>query len=657
MIGVSRILIMLPGLKEICGEDLTLLPIRIVMLQILREKANRLITVVVLLIVVAFVFFGFGDFFIGGSSERVAAKVGRTKILWQTVDSIAARITAQQQGGEVDKKALRQKVLTNLIQQMALVAAAKEHGFEVSDAQIAEALYHMPYFQVDGKFSKEKYLKVLSEAHYTDKEYRTELSDERLLAQFAQGLMQTSFATENELKNLIALFDQKRDFGFFVVPKEKYTKYVKISPDEVKTYYEKHKSTFIKPETVTLQFVELSLGDLSEKIKLTNAEIEAYYEEHKAAYTLPERVHARHILVLADEDPKSDSAAKSKIEAITNEIKGGASFESVAKRESEDPGSAEQGGDLGWFTRGQMVPEFEKVAFELQKPGELKSVKTQYGYHLLQLVEHKNPEVRLFPSVKHLVEAQLKRERAEKTFAEQAELFAKLGFEHSDSLTPIAEQFGLKIEQSVSFSRTGGEGIAKNPTVLKAAFSEVLLAGKNSDPIQLGDNRTVIIRVKEHKPAVQETFAESEKKIEDILVAERVKLAAKDAGEKIIQEIEKGKTPHQLAKLWNLAWIQKNGVSRSAENMDQNILSMAFQLRLDDTHHTKPILKGAVLPNGDYVVLALEKVILGDWTKLDPEKQKAYRQNLEGIFAQLEYLLYVGEVLEKAKVKIADREA
>jgi peptidyl-prolyl cis-trans isomerase D len=456
-----------------------------------------------------------------------------------------------------------------------------------------------------------------------------------------------------ELKNTVSLVDQKRDFGYVIFPANKYKKDIKISEDQIKSYYDQHKASLVKPEQIVLEYVELSLSKLAEKVTLSKEEVLAFYEAHQAAFTAPERVHARHILISA---PKGDTAleakAKAKIEAILAELKQGADFSNIAKSASSDAGSAKNGGDLGWFVRGQMVPEFEKVAFELTKPGSIGGpVQTQFGYHLIQLVEHKNTEVRPLNVVKALAEAQLKREKAEAMFAEKAETLVKLGFEQS-TLDPIAKHLGLEKEESVPFGRDGGPGIASNPEVLKVAFSETFLKEKhNSEPIKISDDATVIIRVKDHQPAVQETLAEAHTKIADLLIVEGARERAKSIGEGILKKIQKGEKPLDLARQQDLNWTVKSKVVRSAADPNRDIVVAAFQIP-ENTKPEKPRLNGFSLTNGDYLVLALNKVVDGDWSTLSSDVQASYRQGLTEFSSQLEYALYASQVSQAAKVKL-----
>jgi len=627
------------------------------MLQILREKAQGLITwFIVLMIATAFAFFGLSDYFTFKGHSN-AAKVNGERISWRTVDGIYERVS-RQYGGQADERSLKNQILMGLVQRAALMSRAKVLGFQVGEDQLRELLLQIPAFQIEGQFSKEQYLKVLSQASYSDASFRKELLQDALLGQLEQGLMQSSFILQNELADTVALLDEKRDFGYMLIPARASQKDIKIPLDDLKAYYEDHKVNFIKSEQVVLEYVELSLEQLAKEIKPTKQDALLYYNEHQTLYTTPERVQARHILIAvpAEEDASSSEAAKSKIDSLLNDLKKGADFSKVAAKASEDPASAEKGGDLGWFIRGQMVPEFEKVAFALQKPGDISEpVRTQFGYHLIQLIDHKESQVRPFNEVHNLIEEQIKMEKAQALFAEKAEQFAKMAFEQA-SLTPIAEQFGLAIKETSAFSRQGGKGISNLPEVIKMAFSnEILEQGRNSEPVKVSENSTAIFRLKKYYPAVQQTFEEVQKDIHDLLVAEREKVELKNLGEELVRQLKNGAKPHELAKQHKLEWVIKNSVVRTPTGKDRNVVAVAFQLpNLEEEGRQVDNIKGFMLPSGEYLVLELNKVIPGQLAKIDPETERAYRQGLRDFSGQIEYTSYANQALQEAKVKLSE---
>lgn len=633
------------------------------MLEKLRQRAEGLLSWgIVLLIGLSFALWGVTDYFGGNRSRAIAAKVNGEKISWQQVDAMLDRMSRQFANSPVDEAALKEQVRMALIQRTALLAAAQTLGFRVGDEQVAETLLKIPSFQVEGKFSKDRYLEVLNKAAYTDVSFRQELARDVLLSQLEQGLIQSSFVLPNEAIRLASLTDERRNFKYLVLPLQKYQAGIKVSKQDLQSHYDSHASQYVIPEQVSVEYVELSLEQLAKQQVVSEAALKSFYEEHQASYSAPERVRARHILIpFAASAKGSEEQASNKAQDLLKKIKEGADFAALAKTESVDTGSAKNGGDLGWFTRGQMVPEFEKAVFSLNKANELVGpVRTQYGYHLIQLIERKPAETRPFKEVRALVLEQVQREKAYALFAELSEKMAKLAFENP-SLEPIAKALGLKIQETPLFSQSSSSDpnsaslLLKQPAVVEAAFSEPVLKQKNnSELLQIGEFNNIVLHVKKHQLAVQQTLEQVSKKIEQELIAERAKEKATEVANSLQKKLRAGEiTPAALATQLNLPWVTKTNIARTSKEIDKAILAAAFQLphRLEEN---KSAVKTFSLANGDRVLLMLDKVIAGDTNKTDENTWKAYQQGMIEMGAQLEFALYANRVLNEAKIEITE---
>ena len=628
------------------------------MLDIFREKAKGVAAwIILLLIAIAFAGFSVSDYFSAGSNRSFIAKVNGQKVPMALMQNIYERVL--QENPNADPSELKNRILGVLIERTAILTKAKELGLKVGDEQVVRILVQNPEFQVDGQFSKERYQKALAEMSMSDTALREDMSQNILVAQLDAGITQSNFIIPAELKNFVGLIDQKRDFGYFLIPAKLAPKDIQISKEEIQKYYEAHKTNFIKPEKVVLEYISLSLDPFIEKAEISKQEIEAHYNQHQASYTAPERAEARHILLVAPKvNKEADEKAKKRIEEIQARLKAGEAFAKLAEEFSEDAGTAKKGGDLGWFMRGQMLPEFEKVVFALKEPNSISEpVRTKYGYHLIQLVNHKNAEVRTLKEVQDLIAEQLKREKAQVLFAEQTELLNKLAFEHAKSLNPIAEQMGLKVETTEAIGREGSKkGVTANPLVLQAAFSDNLLKqSQNSDAIKIADNQTAVFRVKTHQPAAQETLAEAEKLVRERVLAERSKAYIKELGEQLVKKIEAGTNPAEIAKQQKLEWKIKTNVARGAPSPDINrdILLAAF-LVPEARDPSKPNVVGSALANGDYLILQVQDIKSGQMAKLDPQKQEGLKKNLSDFAGKLEYQLYETQAKREAKIEVPD---
>lgn len=653
------------------------------MLDKMRENSKGLLSwAIVILIGLTFAMWGVSDYFSGSFGRKYAAKVNGEKLSWHEVELNYERARRQKGASGLSERDLKEQIRLSLIQRAALLSNVRFLGFQVGETQLAETLVQLPVFHEDGKFSKEHYLEVLNSNGYTDAAFRKELEQDILLDQLAQGLTQTNFSLPSEVAKVVELVDEKRNFGYLILNQDKFRTGIEISNDELKNYYEKHKNDFVIPESVSVEYLELSLDQMAKQQKISEAELKDFYKEHLASYSAPERVRARHILISVpnhtQDNEKTNSAkneeeakTEAKIQDLLKKINSGEDFSLLAKEHSEDKGSAKNGGDLGWFTKGQMVPAFDKAVFALNKPKEVVGpIRTQFGFHLIQLIEHKPAETRGFNEVHDLVLEQMQREKALPVFIEQSEALSKLAFEKNSSLNPIAEELGLKIKETGFFSRKSdpysnlddnsseSSKITENPFVIATAFSDGVFKQKNnSEPIQVGEYDLVVLRLKENKPAVQKTFEETSKKIHEVLMVERSKDKVKELAESIKLRIREGESPAKMASNLNLAWNEKTDVTRqnSDKSLNKDIVTAVFKFPRALQSDKEP-LKAFVLPNGDYAIVVLHKVIPGNIADVDSSMQNAYRRSVRDEIAQLEFNLYANQVLNEARIEVTEQD-
>lgn len=656
------------------------------MLEKMRDHSKGLLSwAIVILIGLTFVVWGITDYFGGSFGRKYAAKVNGEKLTWRDVDVGYERARRQKSMAGLSEKELKEQVRLMLIQRAALLSNVRNLGFKVGQEQLADTLVQIPIFQDDGKFSKDRYLEVLTSNGFTDAAFRKELEQDILLGQLEQGLTQTNFSLPSEVQRIVELFDEKRNFGYFTLSQQQFREGIKLSDEDLKNYYEKNKSQFVIPERVSLEYVELSLEQLSKQQKISEEELQAFYKEHLESYSAPERVHARHILISVPQNAhaSSDNAkkdgepalssseikAKEKADELLASIKKGEDFAALAKEHSQDTGSAKNGGDLGWFTKGQMVPVFDKAVFALKKPNEIAGpIRSQFGFHIIQLVEHKSAETRDFKEVRALVLEQLQREKALAIYMEQSETLSKLAFEKNNSLTPIAEELGIKIQETGFFSRKTGarhnpddnsnaSKIMENPFVIATAFSDAVLKQKNnSEPLQMGEYDLVVLRLKENKPAIQQTFEEAVGFVKDQLLVERAKDKVKELAESIRDRIRAGENPATLATNLNLTWNMKTGISRgqnSDTTLSKDMVSAIFKLP-KGAQTDKESISALPLSNGDYAILVLQQVTPGKLTDVEPRMQTAYQQSIREGVAQLEFALYANQVLNDTRIEVPE---
>ncbi|MDB6096599.1 MAG: parvulin peptidyl-prolyl isomerase [Francisellaceae bacterium] len=629
------------------------------MLQSIRDKAQGPITwIIILLISSSFVLLGVSNYFLSKSNSPIAATVNGEPITWQNVDYIYEKMRQERKdlpNAPGFEKQLKSDARDILVQKAVLVAGALKKGFRVSEEEIAEFIKTMPYFQEEGQFSKEKYHQVLAQHAIKESNFVKDLQQSLLITQFLQGLTLSNFYTSFELNQMAEIFDQKRDFDVINISLERFKKEIQPKTHELENYYTANKSQFMSPELVNLQYIKLSLKQIMDNIEVSPQELQDYYKENIANFTLPEKINARHILISfsAAED---EAKAKTKIESLIEKLKNGEDFKALVKEYSDDKGSNTKEGELGWFEKGDMVPEFEEAAFKLSTPNEISPVvKTQYGFHLIQLIDKKPETTQAFELVKKLIEEQIKRQKAEPILTQQYEELNTLAYENHSNLNVISEKMGLEIKETPFFDKRGGEGITQHPAVITAAFSPELKEHHlNSEVLPLDDNESfVIFRVKEYKPSSLLDFKTVENKVKELFTNIQTVEKAKIFSETVATAIKSGQSLKEVAKAFQLDVGSEKQIARTDPKISPKILNAAFTLSNPNHKNDKSIsLENIILPTGDHAIVILNKVTPGNVKNIPKDNLEAYKQNLINYKADLEYSLYNQALFENIKVKL-----
>ncbi|RMH47395.1 MAG: hypothetical protein D6694_02060 [Gammaproteobacteria bacterium] len=445
-----------------------------------------------------------------------------------------------------------------------------------------------------------------------------------------QQLLSSEFSLQAEIEQFIALDKQKRAGHWLVLEsallEPKYDFSSDAGKKALKEYYEAHKESFRVPEQVQVQYVELTADRLANSIQVTEDELKSYYEQHKEEFGTPEQRRASHILIAVDQNAaKEDKERKrKKAEDILKQLKEGADFAELAKKFSEDPGSAEKGGDLGYFGRGMMVPEFDKAVFSLKEVGELSNlVETPFGFHIIKLTGIKPADVKPFNEVRDDVLARVRKERVDLLYAEKKNEMAEKAFEIVDALDEVAQVVGAEVKTSPWFSRDKGEGIFANPKVREAAFSDaVLVDGYNSDVIEVGPNHAIVLRLAKHQDAYVKAFDDVKEEVEKRLRREKALDEVESLGRKLMAELQKqdlNSALKVLPEILKAKWNDFSGLTRHDGEVRPEIRDLAFE-----TPRPKkevPSANGRRLTDG-YAVLVLTKVEPGALPAINDNERK-----------------------------------
>jgi peptidyl-prolyl cis-trans isomerase D len=583
------------------------------MLQSIHDKLKGWLAGVVLgAIGLVFVFWGINWTL---SAPNYAAKVNGSEVsaneVRQTYQQQLAQLERQANGSlsDAQRSDIKKRVLDEYVNSEALITRADKLGYRVSDQDLLDAMSQVPIFQVDGKFDKAHAVAVLRAQGRSIVEIEGMFRRDVKLRQLDSALTESSFATATEMKQIRALTRQQREFTWVTLSAAKYAN--QATPDEaaLKTYYDAHKSDYMTPETVALRYVEISLAQLASKVSVDDAQLRAYYDEQKTKtperFTAPEQRRVSHIL-LPVANPKDDAAVKAKAEGIFKRAQAGEDFSKLAKEFSQDPGSAQQGGDLGWSERKVWVAPFAEAAFSM-KVDEIKGpVKTQFGYHILKLAGIQPASVKTLEQSKSELETEYRRNEAERLFNNAQDQLADAALQNATDIEVVARKAGLTVLEVPVFSRIdGGGALGKSAAVIEAAFSQDVLDWRLSSIVEVEKGRGVVLRATDHKLPQQKPLDAVLPQLVGAWKKQRGAELAAAAAADAAKRLTAGESWDAVAKSLNAAPLPPKFIARAESDVPLEIRTTAFG---EPKPAGKPIYADAPLANGDAAVIALSAV-------------------------------------------------
>ncbi|ENA37608.1 MULTISPECIES: SurA N-terminal domain-containing protein [Pseudomonas] len=618
------------------------------MLQNIREHSQGWIAKVIIgVIILLMALTGFEAIIRAGSHQGAVALVNGEEIrqtdLNQAVEmqrrSLAQRLGPNFDPALLDEKRLRDAALKALIERELLLQDAKSNKFAFSEAALDQLILQTPEFQVDGQFNAQRFDQTIAQMGYSRLQFREMLKQEMLMGQLRAGIAGTGFVTDAELNAFAALERQTRDFATHVVKAD--ASKVAVTNDELQGYYDDHRSEFMTPDQVVIDYIELKKSAFADKAQVKQEDLQALYQSETA--NLSEQRNAAHILIEVN-DKVNDEQAKAKIDEIKARLDKGEDFAALAKKFSQDPGSANKGGELGYAGRGVYDPAFEEALYGLNKGDVSAPVHSTFGWHLIKLLGVQEAKVPSLESMKPRLEAELKAREADRLFVDAIRNLESAAFEASDLSQPAQEQ-GLKVQTSKPFGREGGEeGVIANRQVVQAAFSpEVLEDGANSNAIQLDDETAVILRVKEHRKPAQQSFDDVKDNIRSTLTKQKIAETARQQGETLIADLKAGKA--NSIKDWKVV----EAATRNQEGVDPVVLQQVFRMNKPGDN-SKPTYAGVNLADGTYMVIRLTGVSVPQGTFTDEEKAM-YRRFLSSRSGQEDFAAYRRALESKAEIK------
>lgn len=572
------------------------------------------------LIAVAFVISGMAGYLFT-RVDTFAAKVNGEEIsqqvFLQRYEAEFERLS-QQLGTQFDEAAnspefvsgLRQNVLNNLVNEQLLRQYANTLKLGASDEQVKQQIVQSPIFQTEGKFDNALYQRLLQLNHLTPDGYAETVREALRLDQLETGLVRSDFIVPAQQKQLAELFFQQRQVRLAQLPLDAEIAKQNVTEIEVSDYYEANKSAFFVPELAKVQYIELTKEEVERQIEVSDVEVAQYYQDNKALYMIPAQLRLSHIQL----------ATEAEANEVYKALQDGASFAGLAAARSLDKISAQNAGDLSWVSAGAFPKVFEEAANSLQSIGEYsKPVKVDNGFHIILLTDRKAQSVLPLEQVRAQIEHQIRENLVNNQYYALEKQLAEKAFENPESLAKAAEVANLTIKETDYFSQNDMPEGLNYPNVISAIFrSDISQGGVNSEPMNVGEQHSILVRVVDHKPASTRTLAEAKENIEQYLRLEKVQAALLIQAEQLAQQLNQNPN----AELPAMVKFAEPETWHFMGNEDPALKSAVFAMKKSAEKANYQAVKSS---GGDIFLLELMQIEQGE---LSPQELQSFAQQV-----------------------------
>ena len=593
------------------------------MLDSFRTNMRGVALGIVIVIGIIFAFSGAGGMLSGWGRSDTAIVVGDADIpeidVVRAISNQRSRILNENDNIDssvITDELLRPGIISQLISRQLMIQAAGDKGMAISDRRVGAYILTNEGFLVDGEFDQNSYRFILQQQGYTSATFKQRVVEDLLVEQFARGIIDTAFVTDFEIENLAKIIAETRDFYYLTIPFAPILESVSVLESEVQDYFQDNQLAYRTEAQAIVDFIELKPDTLAKSVSISPQAIEKRFEEERGTLNLAELRQAAHILL---EDPSDEQIAD-----IQAKIVSGEDFAELARTYSDDFGSSDLGGDLG-FTSGDTFPvEFESALAELEVNAVSAPVTTDAGVHFIKLLAVQQQDY-ILADESSRIERELVREATSEELAAKLELLKELSF-NADSLAEVAEDVGLDLGTSEAFSRAGGTGITAIPAVVSASFSdEVVVDGYASEVLDLGGDRYVVVKLKEYIDIRQKELSEVRDDVVTALSQQKAQAELDARGAELLQLALGGDSIEDIAKAQKLDWQVGNSVNRQDTSVDSEVRDRVFTLPKPSGN---PASEGFYVSNGDYVVVSLLKAVPGDSSKVSSSEKDAFSRAL-----------------------------
>jgi len=635
------------------------------MLQALREKTSGWVAIaIVAVLAVPFAFFGMEQYLFQNASGEVATveappRWWRSAPDWALVRKLAwdaedisieqfrsafeneRRRRRETQGERFDARAFetpdaKREVLDGLIDRAVLRLTAHQAGIAIGDGQVRRAIEAVEAFQVNGRFDPQRYQLLLASQNppMTPTSFQDEIRTDLQQALIPGQVARSAFVTAPQVQRVLGLLEQTRDVRFMLLPAPE-PDTAKISDEEIAAWHQSHLHLYRAPESVNLEYLDIDGSQLPPPPEPDETHLRQRYEQEKARYTTAEQRLASHLLIRVDGDGEAaQKAAEEQAAALAEQARNGADFAALARAHSDDPGSSNTGGDLGWVERGMMVGPFEDALFAMRE-GEISApVKTDFGWHVLYLRELKGGTQAPFESVREQLADEERTQALERQFSDLSGQVVDEVYRSPTSLDAAAALAGQPVQQTGPLVRGERSGFAALPEIQRAAFSESLIQdGTVSDPIELGPQHIALIRVLEHTPERAQTLEEARERVIADIHLDRSARHARERADALLARLKEGAQLQALADEAKVSLEERQGLSRRLAMQVGG--EMFFEIPAPD-EHSPPAVGKQILPDNSVLLFVVDKVTPGDVNAIAPQQQAQLRQELGEMYGNAE---------------------
>lgn len=630
------------------------------MLQKLREHSTGWIAKFIMgLLVVVFSFWGLQSYMVARQDTSVA-HVGDLTISQQAYQQAMNQLRRRAQNSQsgLDPAALntpevRQQIIDGLVNRALLRQANEALGISVTSGMVRQQIAAIPAFQIQGKFDPTSYQAILRQQGMTPAGFEQKVRQDLETQVIPQAVNTSALVTSAAVDDYLRLSGQTRDLHYLQLPVPEVDP-ATVTDEDIQTWYQSHQEQYMSPEAVTIAYVEVNAEQLHVDASPSDAAIKERYEKQKNRFVAPERRKVSHILISVPDNatPEQQKKALAEAESIEAKLTEGASFADLAKQVSDDLGTRDQGGSLGWIEPGVTMDSFNEVAFNLPEGEVSDPVLTQAGYHLIKVTGIKPGATKSLAEVRDQLVREMLASARQRKYNDVAGQMVDLSYRNPSSLKPVARTLGLDIQTAGPFSRDGGPGIASHQDVVEAAFSEqVLTNGVTSGLVTIGDNDVVVLRVSKHTPAKPEPLASVRKQVRAAIVADRAATKAADQADAMLASARKEGSLKALAKSGDASQVkQLQDVHRRSPELAPPVLTELFKM----PHPAAGNPGFAVIDTGDghYTLVQLDSVNPADLAAVPEAQRKMIATRMQRMYGAAEVAAMLDIMRRGTEVKV-----